>query len=239
VVLGRWQQVLVDALVEQPAIGVRATVQQHLRRPLTRAESIAARRAANRLGDLAQVVHLQGVPTNQDRLVLVRPGVHLEPAALARAARGLPPRPVAHGPGGTKKARSALTLAQRAAQAADQVDADRLKVDTADALSVELDDAIESLVRLSREMRRRASSDAWMTTSDRRWQERWADVVDYHDRTGHWPVSTSADADQRAQAHWLARQRRRHRDHQLSPEREAIMRAAGFRFTAYRRTKEG
>jgi hypothetical protein len=47
--LGRWQQVLVDALDKNLAIGVRAAVADHLGRAPTRAELTAARRAAHSL----------------------------------------------------------------------------------------------------------------------------------------------------------------------------------------------
>ena len=47
--LGRWQQVLADALDQNLAIGVRAAVADHLGRTPTRAELTAARRAAHSL----------------------------------------------------------------------------------------------------------------------------------------------------------------------------------------------
>ena len=47
--LGRWQQVLMEALAEHTAVGVRAVVVSHLGREATRAEIEAARRAAHRL----------------------------------------------------------------------------------------------------------------------------------------------------------------------------------------------
>jgi len=47
--LGRWQQVLADALDHNLAIGVRAAVADHLGRAPTRAELTAARRAAHGL----------------------------------------------------------------------------------------------------------------------------------------------------------------------------------------------
>jgi predicted DNA-binding transcriptional regulator AlpA len=50
--LGRWQRVLSDALDQNLAIGVRATVADHLGRVPTRAELIAARRAAHSLAGL-------------------------------------------------------------------------------------------------------------------------------------------------------------------------------------------
>lgn len=170
--LGRWQQVLLDALAEQPAIGVRATVETHLGRPPSRAELMAARRAANRLGDLARFVHLEGVASSGGRLVLTRPGAQVDRHALKRAAEGRPPAPLAIGTNGTGTAKSALRWAQRAADAARQVDPDRISLDQADAISTELDDAVEHLVQLSRQLRARASSEAWMKPTDRLWLQR-------------------------------------------------------------------
>ena len=47
--LGRWQQLLTDALDRNTAIGVRAAVADHIGRAPTRAELTAARRAAHSL----------------------------------------------------------------------------------------------------------------------------------------------------------------------------------------------
>src|SRR5215213_5722285 len=52
--LGRWQQVLADALDQNLAIGVRAAVADHLGRGPTRAELTAARRAAHSLAALGR-----------------------------------------------------------------------------------------------------------------------------------------------------------------------------------------
>jgi hypothetical protein len=80
--LGRWQQVLVDALDQNLAIGVRAAVADHLGRTPTRAERNAARRAAHSLGALgrARVLHVPGADADAnagDRsyLVLAKPDV--------------------------------------------------------------------------------------------------------------------------------------------------------------------
>jgi hypothetical protein len=78
--LGRWQQVLADALDQNLAIGVRAAVTDHLGRAPTRAELTAARRAAHGLDALgrARVLHVPGADGNDnagDRayLVLAKP----------------------------------------------------------------------------------------------------------------------------------------------------------------------
>jgi hypothetical protein len=66
--LGRWQQVLTDALDQHLAIGVRAAVADHLGRSPTRAELNAARRAAHGLAALgrAQVLHVPGADADAD-----------------------------------------------------------------------------------------------------------------------------------------------------------------------------
>src|SRR4029450_590364 len=80
--LGRWQQVLVDALDQDLAIGVRAAVADHLGRAPSRAELTAARRAAHGLAALgrARVVHVPGADPDDDAggctyLVLAKPSV--------------------------------------------------------------------------------------------------------------------------------------------------------------------
>src|SRR4030095_7278941 len=57
--LGRWQQVLADALDQNLAIGVRAAVADHLGRTPARAELTAARRAAHSLAALGRAKVLQ------------------------------------------------------------------------------------------------------------------------------------------------------------------------------------
>src|SRR6185436_13709787 len=80
--LGRWQQVLVDALDQHLAIGVRAAVADHLGRSPTRAELTAARRAAHSLAAVgrAQLLHAPGADADsgvgdRDYLVLAKPNV--------------------------------------------------------------------------------------------------------------------------------------------------------------------
>ena len=105
--LGRWQQVLADALDQNLAIGVRAAVTDHLGRTPTRAELNAARRAAHRLAALgrARVLHIPGSDGNNnacDRnyLVLAKPNVimndirlqGLRVAGRDAAGRKSPPR---------------------------------------------------------------------------------------------------------------------------------------------------
>jgi uncharacterized membrane protein len=67
--LGRWQQVLVEALADHKAVGVRAVVVAHLGRELTRSELEAARRAAHLLEQRGQlkVVHVSVPPRPNQR----------------------------------------------------------------------------------------------------------------------------------------------------------------------------
>ena len=80
--LGRWQQVLADALDHNLAIGVRAAVADHLGRAPTRAELTAARRGAHSLAALgrARVLHVPGADADtnagdRNYLVLAKPNV--------------------------------------------------------------------------------------------------------------------------------------------------------------------
>jgi hypothetical protein len=79
--LGRWQQVLADALDQNLAIGVRAAVADHLGQAPTRAELTAARRAAHSLSALGRtrVLHVPGEADvdagDRNYLVLAKPNV--------------------------------------------------------------------------------------------------------------------------------------------------------------------
>jgi hypothetical protein len=80
--LGRWQQLLADALDQNLAVGVRAAVADHLGRAPTRAELTAARRAAHGLAalGLARVLHVPGADEDanagdRNHLVLAKPNV--------------------------------------------------------------------------------------------------------------------------------------------------------------------
>ena len=87
--LGRWQQVLADALDQNLAVGVRAAIADHLGRAPTRAELTAARRAAHSLAasDRARVFHVPGADADDnagDRnyLVLAKPNVIMNECAV-------------------------------------------------------------------------------------------------------------------------------------------------------------
>src|SRR4029450_3109102 len=93
--LGRWQQVLVDALDQDLAIGVRAAVADHLGRAPTRAELTAARRAAHSLAAVgrAQVLHVPGADADADSgdrnyLALAKPNVIMNDIRLRGLAVG-------------------------------------------------------------------------------------------------------------------------------------------------------
>ena len=87
--VGRWQQVLADALDQNLAIGVRAAVADHLGRAPTRAELTAARRAADSLAALgrAHVHHVAGADAggnsgDRSYLVLAKPNVIMNECAV-------------------------------------------------------------------------------------------------------------------------------------------------------------
>jgi hypothetical protein len=87
--MGRRQQMLADALDQDLAIGVRATVADHLGRAPTRAELTAARRAAHSLAAVgrARVLHVPGTEADADAgdrnyLVLAKPNVIMNECAV-------------------------------------------------------------------------------------------------------------------------------------------------------------
>jgi predicted DNA-binding transcriptional regulator AlpA len=88
--LGRWQQVVADALDQNLAIGVRAAVADHLGRAPTRAELTAARPAA--LGR-ARVLRVPGSdagadPGDRTYLVLAKPNVIMNDIRLVPSPSG-------------------------------------------------------------------------------------------------------------------------------------------------------
>ncbi len=94
--LGRWQQVLAEALDQNLAIGVRAAVADHLGRAPTRAELIAARRAAHSLAALgrARVFYVPGADEDanagdRNHLVLAKPDVIMREALQSPLVRSL------------------------------------------------------------------------------------------------------------------------------------------------------
>ena len=74
--LGRWQQLLVDALAQHETVVVQAVVEEHLGRQATRAERSASQRAAHRLardgGVAIRYVHASA-GVGRARLAVTRP----------------------------------------------------------------------------------------------------------------------------------------------------------------------
>ncbi len=103
--LGRWQQVLADALDQNLAIGVRAAVPDHLGRASIRAELTAARRAAHSLAalGLGRVRHVPGTDADAntgDRtyLVVAKPNVIMNDIRLRGLGLQAVTLPVARAP---------------------------------------------------------------------------------------------------------------------------------------------
>jgi hypothetical protein len=158
--LGRWQQVLTDALDQHLAVGVRAAIADHLGRAPTRAELTAARRAA--LGR-ARIFHVPGAGADDDAgdrnyLVLAKPNVIMNDIRL----RGLA---VTGGDASGRKsphnhaqtARNLRRSLRNAAAGARLIHADGLDSKTAADVAASLADALEELRRLKR---------SWIDVSD-------------------------------------------------------------------------
>jgi predicted DNA-binding transcriptional regulator AlpA len=151
--LGRWQKVLADALDQHLAIGVRATVADHLGRAPTRAELTAARRAAHSLADLghARVLHVPGANVDAnagDRiyLVLAKPNVimndiRLRGLAVAGAEAAGRKSPDNH----AQTARNLKRSLRNAAAGARLIQADGLDSKSAADLAAPLGDEMHSM----------------------------------------------------------------------------------------------
>ena len=161
--LGRWQQVLTEALDKNIAIGVRAAVADHLGRTSTRAELNAARRAAHSLAasGRARVLHMPGADADAsagDRtyLVLAKPNVSVNDIRLRElvvagndaAGRKSPEN---H----TQTVRNLKRSLRNAATGARLIQADQLDSQLAADLAAQLDEALEELHRLQRSLDRR------------------------------------------------------------------------------------
>jgi hypothetical protein len=165
--LGRWQQVLADALDQNLAIGVRAAVADHLGRAPTRAELTAARRAAHGLTDLglARVFSVPGADADAnagDRsyLVLAKPNVimndvrlrGLDVAGSEAAGRKSPHN---H----TQTARNLKRSLRNAAAGARLIQAEGLDSKSAADVAASFAAALEELHRLQRSLDRRIRRD--------------------------------------------------------------------------------
>jgi hypothetical protein len=165
--LGRWQQVLVDALDQHLAVGVRAAVADHLGRAPTRAELTAARRAAHSLAvlGLCRVHHVPGADGNDDagdrnHLVLAKPNVimndtRLRGLAVAGSVAAGRKRPHNH----AQSARNLRRSLRNAAAGARLIQAEVWTAKSAAAVSASLADALEELHRLQRNLNRRIRRD--------------------------------------------------------------------------------
>jgi hypothetical protein len=161
--LGRWQQVLVDALDQNLAVGVRAAVADHLSRAPTRAELTAARRAAHSLAasGRARMLHLPGADVDAsagDRtyLVLAKPNVIINEIRLRRlavAGTDAAGRKSRHNHAQT--ARNLKRSLRNAAAGARLIQADGLDSQPAADLAAQLNEALEELHRLQRSLDRR------------------------------------------------------------------------------------
>jgi Sigma-70, region 4 len=164
--LGRWQQVLADALDQYLAIGVRAAVADHLGRAPTRAELTAARRAAHRLAALgrARVLH---VPAEADAdvgdrnyLVVAKPNVIMNDIrlrGLAVAGSDAAGRKSPHNHAQT--VRNLKRSLRNAAAGARLIQAEGLDNKSAAEVAASLADAVEELQRLQRSLDRRITRD--------------------------------------------------------------------------------
>jgi hypothetical protein len=165
--LGRWQQVLADALDENLAIDVRAAVTDHLGRTPTRADLTAARRAAHSLVSLgrARVVHAPGADADDkagDRtcLVLAKPNVIMNDMRL----RGLA---VAGGEAAGRKsphnhaqtARDLRRSLRNAAAGARLIQVDGLDSQSAADVAASLEEALDELHPFQRSLDRRIRRD--------------------------------------------------------------------------------
>jgi lambda repressor-like predicted transcriptional regulator len=161
--LGRWQQVLTDALDQNLSIGVRAAVVDHLGRAPTRAELTAARRAAHSLAasDRARVFHVPGADADADTgdrtyLVLAKPGVIMNDIrlrGLAVAGSDAAGRKSPHNHAQT--ARNLRRSLRNAAAGARLIQPEGLDKKSAADVAASLAHALEELHRLKRGLDRR------------------------------------------------------------------------------------
>jgi hypothetical protein len=165
--LGRWQQVLTDALEANLAIGVRATVADHLGRTPSRAELNAARRAAHSLAAVGRA-HLHYAPGadadanagDRNYLVLARSNMIMNDIrirGLAVAGSGVAGRKSPHNHAQT--ARSLKRSLRNAAAEARLIQMEGLDSRSAADLATSLADALGELHRLQRCLDRRIRRD--------------------------------------------------------------------------------
>jgi hypothetical protein len=165
--LGRWQQVLADALDQNLAVGVRAAVTDHLGRTPTRAELSAARRAAHSFAALgrARVLHVpcadaDANAADRNYLVLAKPNVIMNDTrlrGLAVAGSDAAGRKSSHNHAQT--ARNLGRTLRSAAAGARLIQAEGLDSKSPADLATSLADALTELHRLERRLNRRIRRD--------------------------------------------------------------------------------
>ena len=160
--LGRWQQVLADALDQNLAIGVQAAVADHLGRAPTRAELNAARRAAHSLAlGRARALYVPGADGDENagdrnHLVLAKPNVIMNDIrlrGLGVAGSYAAGRKSPHNHAQT--ARNLRRSLRNAAAGARLIEAEGLDSKSAGDVAASLADALEELHRLQRRLDRR------------------------------------------------------------------------------------
>jgi hypothetical protein len=174
--LGRWQQVLTNALDQNLAIGVRAAVADHLGRVPTRAELTAARRAAHSLAALgrARVLHVPGADADADAadrtyLVLAKPNVIMNDIRLrGLAVAGTDAAGRKSPPNHAQTARNLRRSLRNAAAGARLIQADGLDSESAADVAASLADALDELYRLKRSLDRRIGRDQVCTAGPSR-----------------------------------------------------------------------
>jgi hypothetical protein len=234
VTLGRWQQVLVDALHNEPAIAVRTVVADHLNREPTRAELTAARRAAHHLKGFVRPLHIPapvlGSAGSRHVLVLVRVDTKIDPDQLRRVALGSTAAEQP-GPGDAVRTTEAVQAAETAARLLRGIHPQRLDPTQTDEVAGRLEAASQELLRVSRQLRRlRGPDDEEFGPGDEAWQERWNSVLAYRERTGRGPSLRVDEPDVAPLERWVAHQRQEYRRARLSTARRTAMSAAGFDF---------
>jgi hypothetical protein len=165
--LGRWQQVFADALDQNLAVGVRAAVADHLGRAPTRAEIIAARRAAHSYAALgrARVLHVTGSDvdgTAGDRgyLVLAKPNVIMnEIRVRGLAVAGSDAAGRRSPPNHAQTVRNLKRTLKNAAVGARLIQVEGLDSKSAADLAASLDNAFVELRWLERRLDRRIRRD--------------------------------------------------------------------------------
>jgi hypothetical protein len=165
--LGRWQQVFAQALDQNLAVGVRATVIDHLGRAPTRAELNAARRAAHSFASTgrARVLYVPGADPDDasgDRsyLVLAKPNVIMNDIrlrGLGVAGSHAAGRKTPHNH--AQAVRNLRRTLRNAAAGAQLIQADGLNNKSAAELAADLADTLAELHLLQRGLNRRIKRD--------------------------------------------------------------------------------